>query len=135
MLSTIVDFVRTRLSDTSHFAFSVWFVVRYMCSWNITYFMLVDVIYNCTKLVIKLVAFNLLNLQRKNLATALLLVKFIQTLVIFFYTLEVATWNSCNFPVSFCLWLVVQCFFLIISLRKNCRSRKKEVRLPFILWR
>lgn len=106
----------------------VWFVVRYMPYWHITYFMLVDTITHIIEHVSKLVAFNLLRMKRKNVAKLLVLVKSIQTFVTFFYTLDAISWNSCNFSTPFCWWLVVQCCFLIISLRNKCGGSKfKEV--------
>lgn len=106
----------------------VWFFVRYLASWNIAYSMLVESIARTTKHAFKVLAYSLPTFKRKYLAIVLKLVKFIQTFVVFFFTLEALVGNSCNFPVPFCWWLLLQCFFLTKSLgNKRSNSTPKEV--------
>lgn len=109
--------------------FSVWFVIRYMPYWHLTYFMQVDAIANITSHFFKLIAFNIISIKIKNVARFLIFVKFMQTFVLTLYTLDALAWNNCNFPFVFCWWLVVQCIFLMASLQSKCRfSISKEVR-------
>lgn len=119
-------------ADDSHqqkLCFSVWFVVRYMPYWDLTYFVIVDALAHIIKHFFKLVALNLPKIKPRNVGKILFFVKFLQTFVLLLYTLDALTWNNCNFSFAFCWWLVVQCFFLFVYMQSKCQSSNpKKVR-------